>query len=167
MESLIYRATEILAFSRLLCLQSKGHPNICHLTNHVIWFKPSISICMPLKGMKCYPCHHAQWKSTLLMERGEFPVQHFTMARTERLSFWHWPHAELLIFFRLKRLFAANTSLPKDNFIILIIRCPVMIKCLLLAPVWSFLLTSCLLWQTIFVMEKVESFTESSKKVLS
>jgi len=57
------------------------------------------------------------------------------MHREADLSLRHWPGAELLISFRLKRLFAAKTSLPKDNFIILIIRCPVMIKSLLLVSV--------------------------------
>lgn len=78
--------------------------------------------------------------------------------READLSLWHWPGAERLISFRLKRLFAAKTSLPKDNFIILIIRCPVMIKCLLLASVWR---VSC--WQAAyygrpFVLRKSRAF---------
>lgn len=85
--------------------------------------------------------------------------------REAGLTLRHWPGAELLISFRLKKLFAAKTSLPKDNFIILIIRRPVMIKCLFLASVWR---VSC--WQAAYygkpfvLWKKQNLLLKSSKK---
>lgn len=78
--------------------QSKDHPDICHPTNHVIQFKSSISICMLLKGMKAFPRHHVEWKSTWLVPRGASPhaalPQHSQQAE---LPLGLWLGAELLI----------------------------------------------------------------------
>lgn len=122
----------------LVCKQSKGHPNICHPTNHVIRFKSSLSA-----GPYAFVRHEVPPLSPSPMEKHstgrEGSVPRAALRRgTHRegdLSLRYWPGAALLISFRLRRLFAAKTSLPKDNFIILIIRCPGMKKCLLPASV--------------------------------
>lgn len=137
-EILIYRATEILAFSRLLCSNSpKATPTrairqiICHpiYTQHFNSYDFERHEALPLSPSrmeKHSSCGEGCVPSAAL--------HHGTHPEAD-LSLRHWPGTELLISFRLKRLLAAKTSLPKDNFIILIIRRPVMIKCLLLASV--------------------------------
>lgn len=110
-----------------------------------------------------------EWKSTQLVQRVHPP-----QAALPRHAPRGWAVTWALAWCRtanltLKGLVAAKTSLPKDNSIILIIRCPVMIKCLLLAPhMRSFLLTCCLLWQTTLITEKaVFYWKEATKSYLS
>lgn len=81
-ESLIIQSHVNTSFLQTLVFkQSKGQPDGGHLINHVIQFKSSTSICTPLKGMKCHPCHQVEWKSTRALVSGECrpgsaPAQH-------------------------------------------------------------------------------------------
>lgn len=78
---LIYRAPKILAFSRLLCSNSPK----ATLTNHVIRFKSSISICAPLEG-KGIPLSPSGMEKHSACAEGASPTGSTAMARTQRLS---------------------------------------------------------------------------------
>lgn len=146
--------------------QSKGQPDIYHPANQ--WSLdsyPVLQLTRPWQAWNTTPVATANGEA-LDFWRGACPAAPAAVCTGRLPRHCCMPGAELLITFRLERLFAARTSLPKDNCIILIIRRPVKIKCLLLASKWRG-------WQDPYYSKqsvlgkKLSLLLKSSKKVLS
>lgn len=146
--------------------QSKGHPDVYH---------PAKQLSLDSYPVLQQTCHWQAWNTmpvatangeALDFWRGACPAAPATACTGRLPRHCCMPGAELLIAFTLKQLFAARTALPKNNCIILIIRHPEKIKCLLLASKWRG-------WQDPYygkqfmLGKKLSLLLKSSRRILS